>query len=124
MMSVWITLTTFTGAAAGGGGGGGGGGATRNPNWTDFGRASVKISGIRTITPMIMNCSRNETIDVHPRLVFSLPPDSIRLSSNMEISPQTAFGPLRLFRHRLLLLSSQFLEPAPVFFCTEQKPSK
>src|ERR1700756_421135 len=86
-MSVWMTFTILTGAAAGGGGGGGGGGATRNPNCTDLGKASVKINGIRTITPMIMNWIRNETMDVHPRFVFSLPPDSIRLSSNMEFSP-------------------------------------
>src|SRR5581483_11204997 len=86
-MSVWMTLTTFTGAAAGGGGGGGGGGATRNPRVTVFGRASVKINGISTITPMIMNCRMNETMDVHPRFVLSLPPDSIRLSSNMRFSP-------------------------------------
>src|SRR5437879_37068 len=107
-MSVWITFTILTGAAAGGGGGGGGGGATRNPNCIDLGKASVKISGISTITPMIMNWIRNDTTDVHPRAVFSLPPDSIRLSSNMEFSPNF-LRPLRILRHRLFLLCSQNL---------------
>ncbi len=88
-ISVWMTFTILTGAAAGGGGGGGGGGgATRESVVLLFGKASVKISGISTMTPMIMNWMGNETIDVHPRFVFSLPPDSIRLSSNMVILPK------------------------------------
>ena len=39
------------------------------------------------MTPMIMISIKNETIDVHPRFVLSLPPDSIRLSSNIVILP-------------------------------------
>src|SRR5579872_7500111 len=86
-MSVCTTLTTFTTAAAGGGGGGGGGGATRRNMVVPLGKASVKISGTSTMTPMIMNSIPNETNDVQPRFVFSLPPDSIRLSSNIVILP-------------------------------------
>jgi hypothetical protein len=35
------------------------------------------------MTPTIMIWMANETMEVHPRFVLSLPPDSIRLSSNM-----------------------------------------
>src|SRR5215472_1494458 len=92
-ISVSICFTIFTGAAAGGGGGGGGGGATRNVINCVLGKASVKISGMSTITPIIMTCSANETSDVHPRLVLSLPPDSIRLSSNMVNLPKLSQTP-------------------------------
>src|ERR1700722_14891000 len=86
-MSVWTTFTIFTTAAGGGGGGGGGGGATRNVINRVRGRASVKISGTRIMTPMIMNSMMNAKSDVRPRLVFSLFPDSMRLSSNINFSP-------------------------------------
>ena len=55
-ISVWICFTTLTGAAAGGGGGGGGGGATNMNIVVPLGKASVKINGIRIMTPTIMTC--------------------------------------------------------------------
>src|SRR5438270_12941558 len=114
-MSVWICFTTLTGAAAGGGGGGGGGGATSMNIVVPLGKASVKINGIRIMTPTIMTCNMNETMEVHPRLVFSLPPDSIRLSSNMRFSPNW-FRPLRILRHRAFLLCSRFVPRLGAFF--------
>src|ERR1700752_4819934 len=107
-MSVWICFTILTGAAAGGGGGGGGGGATNMNIVVPLGRASVKINGIKIMTPTIMTCKANEMMDVHPRFVFNLPPDSMRLSSNMG-SPKLLYRTLRFLRHRLLLFCSQFL---------------
>src|SRR5579862_1421643 len=74
-----------------------------------FGKASVKISGIRTITPTIMIWMANDTIDVHPRLVLSLPPDSIRLSSNIVVSPY--FEPYVYF-------DTGRLPFAPSFYCS------
>src|SRR5580698_6117316 len=72
--------------AAGGGGGGGGGGAVMTmPSNCALGNASVNRSGIRTITPMSAASSKNAKPLVRPRLVFSLPPDSIRLSSNISV---------------------------------------
>src|SRR5712691_8929204 len=90
-MSVWICFTIFTGAAAGGGGGGGGGGATRKVINCCLGRASVKMRGSKTITPINAISRMIAKVVVRPRLVFSLPPDSKRLSSNMRFSP--AFRP-------------------------------
>src|SRR5262250_801680 len=90
MMSLWICFTTLIGAAAGGGGGGGGGGgATRNVINCCLGNASVKINGSSTSTPTSSACKTNEIVVVAPRLVFSRPPDSIRLSSNIGFSVQT-----------------------------------
>src|ERR1700752_865729 len=107
-MSVWICFTILTGAAAGGGGGGGGGGATNMNIVVPLGRASVKINGIKIMTPTIMTCNAKETMDVHPRFVFSLPRASIRLSSNIS-SPKLLYRTLRKLRHRVLLFCSQFL---------------
>src|SRR5438067_4094281 len=89
-ISVCTVLTTFTGAAAGGGGGGGGGGgATRKVINCCLGRASVNKSGIRTKSPTRNTCSTMESAVVTPRFVFSLPPDSRRLSSNIGYLPIT-----------------------------------
>ena len=44
-------------------------------NVVPLGKASVKMSGIRTMTPMIPIWMINETMEVHPRLVLSLPPN-------------------------------------------------
>src|SRR6185437_1090001 len=86
MMSVCTTFTTRCGTAAGGGGGGGGGGgATRKVINCCFGRASVYSSGSNTRMPTRQICSTNDKVVVTPRLVLNLPPDSIRLSSNMEL---------------------------------------
>src|SRR6185437_166625 len=84
-MSVCTCRTMWTGAA-GGGGGGGGGGATRNVVNCCLGSASVINSGIRTRMPTNMACNPKEIAAVLPRLVLSLPPDSIRLSSNIGFS--------------------------------------
>src|ERR1700758_1796132 len=90
MMSVCTTFTVFIGvAAAGGGGGGGGGGATRNVINCCFGRASVKTSGRITRIPTRATWKMKETKVVAPRLVLNLPPDSIRLSSNIRFLPTT-----------------------------------
>ena len=60
-------LHHFTGAAAGGGGGGGGGGgAVSNVISCFFGKASVKISGSKTMTPRNTNSRMNETMVVVP----------------------------------------------------------
>src|SRR5919108_5656966 len=101
MISVSILLTTFTGAAAGGGGGGGGGGATRNVINCVLGKASVNSSGSNTRTPTSATCNTNEKSVVAPRFVLSLPPDSIRLSSN-----------IRFLLHRPYVL----LDTAPSLF--------
>src|SRR5581483_4987154 len=104
--SLW-TLTTLIGAAAGGGGGGGGGGgATRNVISCCFGRASVNKSGISTRIPMRTTWMRNDTVVVTPRFDLSLPPDSMRLSSNIG---NLLHGTLRILRHRLVGLCSQSL---------------
>src|SRR5580704_1354642 len=116
--SLWICLTTLTGVAAGGGGGGGGGGgATRKVMSCCFGSASVKISGNSTSTPTSSACTMNEIVVVAPRFVFSRPPDSIRLSSNIGFSLQPT---LRKLRHHTSALCSQAtplnatrLPPAP-----------
>src|ERR1700683_3937592 len=97
----------FTGAAAGGGGGGGGGGATRNVINCCFGRASVKIRGIKTIRPINPTSRMIAKVVVLPRLVFNLPPDSRRLSSNINVPPTQS---LRELRHRLTPLGSR-IEP-------------
>src|SRR6201997_5823429 len=89
MILVGTTFTVLTGAAAGGGGGGGGGGATRNVISCCLGNASVNISGSKTRTPTNSACKMNEIVVVAPRFVFSRPPDSIRLSSNIGFSVQT-----------------------------------
>src|SRR5581483_9447475 len=90
MMSVCTTLTTRWGTAAGGGGGGGGGGgATRNVINCCLGRASVQSSGIRMRMPTRATCRTNEIVVVIPRFVLSLPPDSMRLSLNIRVSPDT-----------------------------------
>src|SRR5580704_12667864 len=75
------------GAAGGGGGGGGGGGATRDIMESCLGRASVKMRGIRTIIPIKPISRMIANVVVRPRFVFSLPPDSRRLSSNIKVSP-------------------------------------
>src|SRR5215469_11581921 len=107
--SLWICFTILTGAAAGGGGGGGGGGgATKKVISCCLGSASVKISGIRTRTPTNSACRTKETAVVAPRFVFSLPPDSIRLSSNIGFSLQRT---LPIVRHHAFLLCSQNLLP-------------
>src|SRR5947207_10225071 len=62
-MSVSICFTTFT-AAGGGGGGGGGGGAAKNVMVIALGRASVNISGIKIMTPMMTICTINAMVDV------------------------------------------------------------
>src|SRR5579883_1790274 len=93
--SLCTCLTTFTGAAAGGGGGGGGGGgATRKVINCCLGSASVKMSGSSTSTPTSAACKTNEIVVVLPRLVFSRPPDSIRLSSNIGFSVRPAYTTL------------------------------
>src|SRR4029077_1805987 len=103
--SLWICLTTRTGAAAGGGGGGGGGGgATRKVISCVLGSAFVKISGISTRTPTSNACKTNEIAVVAPRFVLSLPPDSIRLSSNIGFSVDQT---LRILRHRTFPVCSQ-----------------
>src|SRR5690349_90752 len=113
--SVWTCFTTRTGAAAGGGGGGGGGGgATSIAVNSRVGRASVNSSGRITITAMRMTCRPKENMVVIPRLVFSLPPDSRRLSSNMGNLRKT--GPYVGLRHRVLAICSQNsgkIEPGP-----------
>src|SRR6266446_410130 len=86
-MSVCICFTIFTGAAAGGGGGGGGGGAVRVIIESCLGRASVKMRGRRTMIPIAMISRKMAKVVVRPRLVFSLPPDSRRLSSNIRVPP-------------------------------------
>src|ERR1700751_4502508 len=91
-------------AAGGGGGGGGGGGATRNVINCCFGRASVKTKGMMTRTPISITWKIKETSVVAPRFVLSLPPDSIRLSSNISFSLRR---PLRMLRHRLTRSCSQ-----------------
>src|SRR6478609_3302200 len=73
--------------AAGGGGGGGGGGATSQVVSCPLGSASVKMRGSSTRKPTKPSCTRVEINPVHFWLVLILPPDSIRLSSNMPISP-------------------------------------
>src|SRR5215467_1706875 len=84
MMSLCTVFTTLTGAAAGGGGGGGGGGgATKKVINCCLGRASVNRSGINTRIITRNICKMNDSIVVHPRFVFNLPPDSRRLSSNI-----------------------------------------
>src|SRR6202047_3608104 len=83
MILVCTCFTILTGAAAGGGGGGGGGGATKNVINCVLGRASVNSRGIRTNTPTRMASRTNERNVQTPRFVLSLPPDSIRLSSNI-----------------------------------------
>src|SRR6476661_589145 len=92
-MSVSI-FATFTPAAGGGGGGGGGGGAARNVIVIALGNASVNISGIRIKMPTMTASRMNETNVVLPRLVFSLPPDSIRLSSNICFLPAQTYEAL------------------------------
>src|SRR5437899_557336 len=92
-MSVSTTLTIFT-AAGGGGGGGGGGGAARNVIVIALGNASVNISGIRIIMPTITASRMNEMKVILPRLVLSLPPDSIRLSSNIYFPPAQTYEAL------------------------------
>ena len=67
--------------------GGGGGGATRNVISCCLGSASVKIRGIRTMTPIRPISRMIAKVVVRPRFVFSLPPDSRRLSSNIVVSP-------------------------------------
>src|SRR5205085_11724036 len=84
-ISVCTCFTILTGAAAGGGGGGGGGGATRNVINCVLGKASVNSSGSNTRTPISATCNTNEKTVVAPRFVLSLPPDSIRLSSNIRL---------------------------------------
>src|SRR5258708_14815504 len=116
---------TRTGAAAGGGGGGGGGGgATRNVMSCCFGNASVKISGSRTRTPTSNACNTNEIAVVAPRLVLSLPPDSIRLSSNIGFSLQQT---PRILRHQPAHLCSRknwiLLSKAPEFPAPRLPPS-
>src|ERR1700751_5373601 len=107
--SLWICFTILTGAAAGGGGGGGGGGgATRTVISCCLGSASVKTSGIKTSTPINSSCKMNEIVVVAPRFVLSLPPDSIRLSSNIGFSLQRT---LPILRHQTFLLCSQNLLP-------------
>jgi len=89
MMSLCTIFTVLTGVAAGGGGGGGGGGgATRKVINCCLGKASVNNSGTRTSTPTRATCKTNESAVVMPRLVLSLPPDSIRLSSNIGTLPR------------------------------------
>src|SRR5437016_5514568 len=86
--SFTISLTRWTtwGGAGGGGGGGGGGGAMINNAFNcPFGRASVKISGSSTKMPTSPTCTRNEAEAVHFAFVRSLPPDSIKLSSNIPV---------------------------------------
>src|SRR5581483_2082488 len=83
--------------AAGGGGGGGGGGATRNVVNVPLGSASVKINGSKTKKPTRESCTKVETNPVHFWLVLILPPDSIRLSSNM---PLLLGELLKLYGHR------------------------
>src|SRR2546428_7161853 len=85
MISVRIRMTTITGDATGGGGGCGCGGATRNVINCVLGKASVNSSGSNTRTPISATCNTNEKTVVAPRFVLSLPPDSIRLSSNIRL---------------------------------------
>src|ERR1700722_7006429 len=92
-MFVWI-FTTLTTAAGGGGGGGGGGGATKPVSNVALGRASVNSSGINTMTPTRMISMMNVNEVVKPRLVFSLLPDSIRLSSNIRFPLHCPYFPL------------------------------
>src|SRR5438270_11107963 len=73
--------------AAGGGGGGGGGGATSHVVSCPLGSASVKMRGSSTRKPTNPSCTRVEINPVHFWLVLILPPDYLRLSSNMQISP-------------------------------------
>src|SRR5580692_56430 len=87
MILVCTCFTILTGAAAGGGGGGGGGGATRKVINCCLGRASVKMRGIRTMSPTRAISRMIANVVVRPRLVFNLPPDSRRLSSNITVSP-------------------------------------
>src|SRR5579863_9075224 len=86
-MSVCTCLTICT--SAGGGGGGGGGGATSAIINCALGKASVNSSGIRTMKPIIPTCTKKENIVVAPLLVFNFPPDSIKLSSNINLPPAT-----------------------------------
>src|SRR5208282_747556 len=98
MTSLCIFTTLTATAAGGGGGGGGGGGATRKVISCCLGRASVKMSGIRTIRPISAISRIIAKVVVRPRLVFSRPPDSRRLSSNIEFLLRQS---LRKLRHRL-----------------------
>src|SRR5438270_4427603 len=91
-------------AAGGGGGGGGGGGATRKVINCCLGKASVNNSGNRTRTPTRKNWKIKEIKVVAPRLVLSLPPDSIRLSSNIRFLPAQT---LRILRHHPPLVCSR-----------------
>ncbi len=109
-------LTTLTGVAAGGGGGGGGGGgATRNVISWFLGRASVNKRD-KTKTPISTAWKINDEAVVHPRLVLSLLPDSIRLSSNIRFSPART---LRTLRHRLSTFCSRYLRH--LHFCLLQQ---
>src|SRR6267142_6017620 len=99
-------------AAAGGGGGGGGGGATRKVINCVLGKASVYRSGMRIRTPSRSICKTKENNVVAPRLVLSLPPDSIRLSSNIRFSPAQT---LRTLRHRSYPLCSRLLNLRQTF---------
>src|SRR6202521_3224000 len=60
---------------------------------------------------MSPTCSRNDKMVVPNRLVFSLLPDSMRLSSNIGFS---YIRPLRELRHRPHPLCSRSLEPEPL----------
>ena len=89
IMSVCTFLTIWT-SAGGGGGGGGGGGATSAIISCAFGSASVNSNGISTKTPITIASRMNEIVVVLPRLVLSLLPDSIKLSSNIVFSRHRA----------------------------------
>src|SRR6266853_418108 len=84
--TISLTLCTcWICGAAGGGGGGGGGGATSQVVSCPLGSASVKIKGSSTKNPTSPSCTSVEIKPVHFWLVLILPPDSIRLSSNMPV---------------------------------------
>src|SRR5713226_1018695 len=114
-MSVSTCFTTFT-SAGGGGGGGGGGGATKAIMSCAFGNASVNSSGIRTIMPTITACSPKENAAVAGLLVFSLPPDSIKLSSNISFLPAQTYDALDTGHPRFA--------PSSCLFCKQQQRSK
>src|SRR4051812_35154345 len=97
-MSVCTTLTTRTAAGGGGGGGGGGGAASGIISWGG-GRALGENKGNKTMDPMMTASKIKEKVVVLPRAVFSFPPDSIRLSSNIGFLPAQVYGDLDT-RHR------------------------
>src|SRR5215469_14432456 len=60
-----------------------------------LGNASVNNSGISTKTPMMTAWMTKEMLVVRPRFVFSFPPDSNRLSSNIVCLPAEHYEILR-----------------------------